>query len=59
MVAITSVGIIASTTDEGHLTYCENVETPSKYTTEDTINCSIDNLDNAALITFFNTNCVG
>lgn len=57
MRSIVSMGIIPSNTVEGNLTDCMNVMT--KPVSVETYACSRDNLDNAALVEYFNTNCVG
>lgn len=51
------MGIIPSTTEETHLTDCANIDTYD--VTSDTYTCSIESLDNAAMIYYFNTNCIG
>lgn len=56
---IYAVGIIPSTTEYSHLTYCENIQSGNDKVTDDMRECSINNLDNAAMIDYFNMNCAG
>jgi len=52
---IYALGITPSTTEEAEMTDCKNVLTQT--VSPDVESCSINNLDNAGLMTYFHNNC--